>query len=1356
MQFNRPPRLQKSIPQVKVSIPETPPLPQKPESNNWLAILMPVGGMLLAVALMAMIGGGRSSLTYIVMLPLMLGSSLVGVFSTRSQKKKYESGLQEARTEFRTSLRSVEEQLSWLAKNELASRVETDPSPEECVLRAMRCDPRLGERRPDDHDFLCLRCGLGEIPASFSINEEYRKEKQIEFTEEYKFIEDLSRLYSTIKDAPVRIDLEEIGGLGISGQRIQVIDTARVMLVQMLTHHWIDEVQLGILAPDNVLGNWSWTDSLPQISPVMKTGKGNNTLYKRLASLEHELHQRRQQMEADEQIHRKKFNEKKELPLPRLVLVIDSLPEGFSHSALDLLAKQGKELGVFCIYLCPRAELVPGSCGGSLIINGQNSLYRMTGEEGCCIPFKPDTIRQEKVDAFAKAMASISWPGENNASRPPDMFTFLEMFGAKRIEDLPITDWWENGNPYGYLHAPLGAMSSTSNFIFDLNDADGAHGPHGLLGGMTGSGKSEVLKTMILSLALLHHPYDLNFALIDFKGGAAFNELAALPHTVGVVTDIESNATFAERVIQALNGEIQRRKIVLERARAVYHFSRPHIDEYRKLKIRQPLPRLLIVFDEFAEFKQRNPEESKKLISIARQGRSLGVHLLLATQNISAAVDPEIMQNSTYKICLRMASAQDSMQMIGIPDAIQLTRGRAYFNADTRVMYQSAFSGADYYPEDDDSTKGYIRIWPDGRRERLVPPSEENTFDPKIISEAQAVIDAICKTAEKLNLKHPPAVWPDSLPEKLFLPDLLNNTLTGGWNGHGWMPCHKWGETEKTDNLTYPYLGICDFPEKQQQLPFCADLHQGCNMLIFGSAGTGKSTMLRTLISSLALTNTPDEVNIYVLDYGGQTSLKVMENFPHVASVVTRIETEKTERLIQMMHKEVYSRNELLRNANVDNRIDYNAAVGSPDKLPAIYLLIDNFCNLRKNFEPEFIQSIISLMNGGQSAGIYLVISSGLQGDIPNDMFANVNNRLTFLQADTSEYFRIVGHPSDAKMEEDSVKGIRPGRGLLRGTRPIEFQTALPAYGNNDREQLVNLTELARRMREAWKGKCPPEVRTLPAFVNRPDLKLNNNGKAVYGTYLGLNFEWLDPVGFSLAQDGPVFMIASQTRRTGRTTLLRSWLLSLCENYSPDKLHIYLIDFHSRSMTAFRNAPQVTYISSSQDLEMKMTDLMSQLKKRETVLSGAYEADPNNFSPIETLKQFPHIVIAADNYEALHLKYPSGSDTLANCLQKGGELGCSFIITAKLTELPSNYEDRFIAQFRKRGTGILLGGSEGIDEFNNTRRPQGAVPAGLTAGRGYMISRGTAAMLQTFTWWNSDEDEDDILAQRIENIHKSV
>ena len=313
--------------------------------------------------------------------------------------------------------------------------------------------------------------------------------------------------------------------------------------------------------------------------------------------------------------------------LPRVLIVFDQLSTTYNHPALSLLFQKGRELGVYGIFLAANIKEIPGGCGATIQVRDNKWIYEETGVGGNVFKCdRPEIMNVKLAEELARKLGAISWNQVADLSRPPTRLGFLELFGVSKLEELPIESWWENGSPYDYLKVPIGRISEKAPLIFDLSDKDGAHGPHGVIGGITGSGKSEVLKTIILALAVTHHPYDLNFALVDYKGGAAFNELLHLPHTVGVVTDIETHASYAERVILALSGEIEHRKTVLESARSSFGLGRTHIDEYRKLPVKRLLPRLVIIFDEFAEFKQRHPEESRRLISIARLGRSLGIH----------------------------------------------------------------------------------------------------------------------------------------------------------------------------------------------------------------------------------------------------------------------------------------------------------------------------------------------------------------------------------------------------------------------------------------------------------------------------------------------------------------------------------------------------------------------------------------------------------------------------------------------------------------------------------------------------------------------------------------------------------
>jgi len=1365
MPFNRPPRLQTPLPKDIIKIPEPPTIPSKPDNANWLTVLMPLGAVLLSVVLMlTLMNKSGSALSYLIFIPIMLVSYLAAMFTTRAQKKNYIKKVEEGRVAFRESLHEVQKQLADIQKREKELRLAVDPSPSECINRAQKENYHLGERRPEDPDFMHIRLGVGNTPASYVVNIA-QKDKIEEFTKEFEYIDQMVTEYSQLRDTPILARFPVTGSIGIAGSRSETLGLARAIFSHLITHHWLSEVNVAAICKPSDRADWNWIVNIPHASPLMKEfvkAQKNITSEpdaKLMSNLEIELQRREQQVEVQKLV-KKEITPGQLIPvLPLLVVIFDYLPTSYNHPALNLLYKKGRALGVYGIFLTENSGSIPGECGAVIRCKDGRLTYNESGTTGYKRACVSDSLSLAQMEVLAHALSVVEWPTTDDTSQPPETITFLQLFGVSQVEDLPIESWWENQPPNGFLRAPIGRISSTSDMIFDLNDRDGAHGPHGLLGGMTGSGKSEVLKAIILALAVTHHPYDLNFALIDFKGGAAFNELARLPHTVGIVTDIESNATFAERVIQALSGEIERRKFVLESARNAFRFGRSHIDEYRNLPVRRPMPRLVIVFDEFAEFKQRNPVESKKLISIARQGRSLGVHLILATQNIDAAVDPEILQNSTFRICLKVSEPQDSMQMVGIPDAVNLSRGRAYFASNTRILYQSAFSGARYVSKYEvQQPNAVVRVWPDGKRETLDVPrlSNEQKKNESSSTEVSAVVEQIISVARKLHLKKTPAVWPDALAERLYLPNLLNKFLTGGWDGKDWNPCQKWGTSSETKELIFPMIGLGDMPSKQSQFSVQMDPTRGGHILVFGSAGSGKSTLLRTLVCSLALTQSPAESQVYILDYGGQSALKVLELFPHVGAVATRLESERAERLIQLIQSEMARRNNLLRSTHVDNWMDYNAIVPSEERLPAIYLVIDGFKDFKQAFENEFIESVSSMVSGGQAAGLYLVISASLQNDLPNDLFANINMRITFNQADPTEYYRIVGQPSEAKLLEDATKGVRPGRGVLRGNPPIEFQAALPTYGDTDKEQTSNLMVLAEQMRSAWKGLYPTPVRILPLLVrlSQPEEYVTVDTKPYY-SMLGLDFEELAPVGFPLLEDGPTFLISSSSSQSGKTTLIHSWLIGLAERYSKQNLHVVLIDYHSRSLVKLQHLPIVQdYVGNRTALDHTLTSLLNEIEKRQKTMEKTYETNPEQFNQQTVLEKWPHVLVVIDDYDRYYQLNNGENPQLTECVQRGGELGFSFIIACNISDLPNSYSDHFVERFRKYGCGVLLGGVEGIDEFNNTRRPLGSQGYGLPPGRGFLIKRGKTCLFQAAAFWQKDQSPSAGLDLRLAQISK--
>ncbi len=1362
MPFNRPPRILPTLSKESVLIPSPPQLPQEPGAFSWLGILLPVGGMLLMVVLMVVVVGGGGGLSMLMFLPMMAAGYVVTYVTFRNQKKEFTEKLAKGKQEYAQQLQKTENQLYSLREREQTAMRATNPDLGECLRMATERDPQLGERRPSDPDFLMPRLGIGYLHTTIAISPADFNKPPAELSKEVEFAKTLPEKFARVPDVPITARLAFTGPIGIGGKRAETTSVARSILCHLATHHWFSELQVAAFGEPDYLKEWGWLGLLPHASKAIDWGNAkvrfsDPNSCKVFLELETELKRREQILEARKMVAGESAS--KTPPLPCLVVVLDSFPLEFSHPGIELLLKSGKALGVYALYLTEDPAKIPGECGAIVTIHQGNLSYKECGLESVRIDCKPDFCSPADAESIARALSRVDWAEKEDLSQPPSMVTFLQILEVSKVEDLPIEKWWNDGSPFGFLQSPIGKTSATSEFIFDLRDQDGSHGPHGLLGGMTGSGKSEVLKTLILALAVTCHPYDLNFALVDYKGGAAFNELAKLPHTVGVMTDIESHASYAERVLLALGGELERRKRILERARSIFRFGRSHVDDYRTMRIKQPLPHLVIVFDEFAEFKNRHPEESKRLISIARLGRSLGVHLILATQNIQSAIDPQILQNSNFRVCLRTSQPDDSMQMIGIPDAISLVRGRAYFYSSGRQLVQIAYCGGKYRGDGAEKRPDQLLVvHPGGRKEMLAVP-HSRVGDPSgkpgdvQITEANAIVDRLNAAMKNLNLRKPDPVWSDPLPDRLCLPSIFQENFTGGWNGSAWHPCRKWEAPEEEGGMTDPALGVCDIPQKQEQPLFQLSLEEGGgHFLIFGSAASGKTTLLKTLAVSIARMYSPAQVQIYILDFGGQSHLRALEAFPHVGSVITRFETERAERLLRFAQTELKRRNDLFRRKSVGTIADYNRQAGA-ESLPELFLFIDNFLGLKRVFPVEFVNEIASLAGGSGSSGIHLAAATYLPADLPADLYSNVHAQATLHQSSQTEYFGIVGLIGEARLQEDVGRPPRPGRGFLRGTPPIEFQAALPMEGASEQEQMEQLLNLGETMQRAWKGPKPQAIESLPYSVALPKSARPPKAPRPHACAQGKDFETLLPLGMKLEEDGPVFLVTSSAGQSGKTTALLTWALGLAENYSPKDLQFLAIDFHARTLLPLKNLPHLLeFVNNQSEVEPCLKRLSDAMHKRASALEEAFQKNPDRFDREAFLAGNPAYVLLIDDYDRLALRCEGVGKLLAECLTVGGEAGLSAIVAGNGTDLPKDYDDELMKKARKMGCGLLFSGNAAIDQFNNAKSPPYQPMAGLPPGRGYFIHRGETRIYQNFMYWEEGRKPADCLQERVEKI----
>jgi S-DNA-T family DNA segregation ATPase FtsK/SpoIIIE len=1354
--FNRQPRLRTPLSTERVKIPAPPNIPAPPSGVSWLTIGLPLIATLLSVVLMLSVVGGSTALSFLIFIPIMIATALASVLQAWLQKRDYRKQIAAAQQEYTIELQQVIGSVQTLWQTEQQLRTRNAPDFATCLQQAESQAARLGERRPSDDDFLAIRIGTGAVPAAFQVEAPEVNPRPKEFASHLVLADQIVQDYAQVAKCPLELPLRSHSGIGFVGARQEVAPVVRAFAAQTATFHWLSEVQFLVIAPQQARAEWQFLATLPHgrewwnRGASARSGGSGNT--ERLAALEAEL-QKRQQLFYANQL--KSGGAANKHILPFLIVIVDHVHTTPAPPALKLLLEKGRELGAAALFVVERITDVPSECSAVVQVNGANLRYRATGPEGKTWNGDADSVTVPQIERLATALANIDWLREEDVSQPPDKVTFLNMLGADSLEQLDVFSWWEGDYPYGYLRAPIGKTSRDADLIFDLNDTDGAHGPHGLIGGMTGSGKSELLRTIVLALALTHHPYDLNFALIDYKGGATFNDLDQLPHTVGVITDIETYASYGERVILSLTAEIERRKRIVEQAKNIFGFGRSHIDEYRKLPVRRPLPRLVVIFDEFASFKQKHPEESKMLIDIARQGRSLGVHMILATQNPRSAVDDQVRQNSTFRIALRVSEPSDSNELIGIPDAAFLTRGRAYFFVRAPLLFQVAYGGAPYYarklPDD-----AIVRILADNRREILYPldwnlsaPAAPNAIQE---TESQAILARILSVAETMALQKLAPVWQEPLPERLYLPRVLHDLKLTSWDGKQWVPLE--------DVTPLAVIGKRDEPARQrQEYAVFNPIEQGGHILIFGAPGTGKSVLLQTIALSLAMSHTPEQVNLYIADLAGQPMLNALQPLPHVGAVIRPNESERIERLFKLLRAEIERRSELLRQTQAGTIAAYNARAADK-RIPYTFVLIDDFGKLKNDYS-DYAREVSRLANEGRPLGIYFIITANTDDNLYADLLSNIPYKLTFKQ-EQSKYASLVGYVSEQRAENEFGPQPHPGRGFLRGNPPLLFQAALPVAGEDDAKQIANLNQIVQAMHQAWRGILPEPVRTLRRIIPLAEFashnaengwRLNGSGISSYSALIGQEYDSLRPCEIEMGSDGQIFMVIALNPRLGKTTTLRTFALSLAERYSPAQVNFIFFDQHKRVPEPLSNLPHTLPTPRRKDQTPRIVEkLRAEVERRRAVLQDP-SGELTGAAFISALG--PALVLFIDDYPDFMNEFGAETDLqkeLLDILNKAREVNVYLVLSGNLGEMPG-YQDALLQRARSDGSGVLLSSREGIDSYKNARLPQ--TFAEFPPGRGYFLRRGQPRLIQVAAYFAKNDKPNDMAAfhaRRIANF----
>lgn len=998
--------------------------------------------------------------TLMMSMSMLLGTVLWPILTKKYEKKQRIKNEQKRQKKYLEYLDSVRDEIRRKCKEQSEILTENLVGPDECISRIYGEKPSLWERTSTHNDFLKLRVGLGTLPldAEVSVPEKH-------FTMEEDNLQDamlsLGNEPKVLSGVPISVSFTEKFVSGVYGEKGSVGNFLKMLIIQAVALHSYDEVKLVLIA-DNETGYWDFVRYIPHFwdneKKIRFFATDDSEVKELSAYLEKNVLSR-----ADENAEGVEYS-------PYYVIIAADKKLAENSDVITRLSKGKENRGYSLIYTTEALNDLPKEVGSVVYIGSDGScIFDKADTTGRTLPFTPDKVNENAIGAVAERLANIELDLSSQQYTLPNMITFTEMFNVGKIEHLNILTRWKENNPTKTLQTPVGVDAYGGIFYLDLHEK--FHGPHGLVAGMTGSGKSEFIITYILSLAVNYHPDEVAFILIDYKGGGltgAFEDEERgikLPHLAGTITNLDGAAV--KRSLISIQSELRRRQAIFNEARKVSNEGTMDIYKYQQLYrdkvVKDPVPHLFIISDEFAELKTQQPEFMEQLISAARIGRSLGVHLILATQKPSGVVDDQIWSNSKFRVCLKVQEKADSQDMIKCPDAAELSQtGRFYLQVGFNELFalgQSAWCGAEYTPAEkvERSVDDSIQVIDDlGRTLASVKPGKKAEGKTKKVKQIVSIVKYISDLANEENISVRP-LWLPPIPPRIFV-DKLEEKY----------------HTRSSGTRLCPVVGEYDDPFNQKQHVLTVPFSDEGNCLIYGATGNGKTTMLTTIAYSLVKNHSADELNLYIMDFGSET-LKVFEKAPQTGGIIVSGETEKTVNFFKMLQREVEYRKNLFSEFGGDHA---SYCKNSGSIVPNIVVLINNYAGFAEQYE-ELAESFALLTRDGVKYGIYFAVSASNTNAIRYAVAQNF--KLTFCMQlnDVTDYPVIVGRT------EGLVPSKYKGRGLVHLDRVYEFQTA---YCSDDSDMFEFLNKYCKTMREnatVYAKKIP----VLPCVVKVADVE---------------------------------------------------------------------------------------------------------------------------------------------------------------------------------------------------------------------------------------------------------------------------
>ena len=1101
-EYHRSPRIIYRSSEDKILINPPGAEPQKP-SDELLKLIMPPL-IMVGVTLLITIFQPRG-LYIIATVSMSVVSVIFSVQGFFKNRKKYKEDKKERVELYHLYLKDKAKDLEQLSRKQREGMFYHFPAIEDLTKMVKRYDSRIYEKTPLHFDFLAYRLGLGKVPTSYELKygQEERSGKKDALEEEGYA---LFQAHQKIDNLPIVASLNR-GPVGYVGPRPIVLEQLQLLVAQLAVFHSYHDLTIIPIIPEEEKESWDWMRWLPhatlQDMNVRSFIYNQRTRDQVLNSLNQILKLRKAQKEEEKANDTKIFH-------PHYVVLITDETLILDHVIMEFFREDPTELGCSIIYVADVLSSLSENIQTVISIKDRNQ-GQLLLQEGVLreLDFQLDHFPEGyDKEAISRGLAPLKHIQQLKSSIP-DSVTFLEMYQAETFNDLKVLSRWESHAPYQSLAVPIGLRGKDDLVYLNLHEK--AHGPHGLIAGTTGSGKSETIQSYILSLAVNFHPHDVAFLLIDYKGGGMANLFKDLPHLLGTITNLDGAQSM--RALASINAEIHRRE------RLFGQYGVNHINQYQKKfklgEATEPLPHLFLISDEFAELKVNQPDFIKELVSIARVGRSLGVHLILATQKPSGVVDDQIWSNSRFKLALKVADRGDSMEMLRTADAAEITQtGRAYLqvgNNEVYELFQTAWSGADYQPEKDqlgieDHTIYLINEL--GQYEVL--NQDLSGLDmAEEIKEVPTELDVIVQEINHLHQQEGIAAvaqpWLPPLKERITL-DELDKVV----------PIEAWQKRTAPSVL----IGVADIPQAQKQEAVTIDLSKDGNILLYGSPGTGKTTFLQTAAMDLARKQSPENLTMYLLDFG-TNGLAPLTQLPHVADSLLLDQTEKIQKFIRIINRELDRRKKLLSEHGVGTIALYREVTGKQE--PTMVILMDSYESMKDEpYETDLFKLFMRISREGLSIGVHLIITASRQNNLRAQLYSNFKHQQTLPQNDISEVRGIVGATPLASTMED-IKG----RALMKRDEVDVVQFALPVAGDNDIQIINNLRDQVQSLKEMWTGRIPagipmvPDELTEAAFYGREDVAaLLDEGKVP----LGLDLETVEPVTWELKKGNLLYL----------------------------------------------------------------------------------------------------------------------------------------------------------------------------------------------------------------------------------------